>query len=53
MSFGGSKLKPSDLFNSLKVIEEETSNVDKSLSVGQKFFDRFKHRLTEENPFNA
>jgi hypothetical protein len=53
MSFGGSKLKPSDLFSSLKVIEDENKAVDNSTTVGQKFFERFKHKLTEEIPFNA
>jgi hypothetical protein len=52
MSFGGSKLKPSDLFSSLKIIEEEAKATDASLSVGQKFFNRFKNRFTEESPFN-
>jgi hypothetical protein len=52
MSLGGSKLKPEDLFNSLKIIQEESSSTDRSSSVGQKFFERFKHRFTEEDPFN-
>jgi hypothetical protein len=52
MSFGGSKLKPSDLFSSLRVMEEESKDVDNSVSVGQKFFNRFKHRFTEESPFD-
>jgi len=51
MSLGGSKIRPEDLFSSLRVIQQETSK-DESSSVGQKFFERFKHRFTEEDPFN-
>jgi hypothetical protein len=51
MSLGGSKLKPEDLFSSLRVLQEEVS-VTSNTSVGQKFFERFKNRFTEENPFD-
>jgi len=46
MSMGGGKLKPEDLFGSLKVIKEQS--VDEPKSVAQKFFDRFSERMTEK-----
>jgi hypothetical protein len=54
MSMSGSKIKPEDLFESLKVLKEETSrDIDNSNKIGQKFFTRFKDRMTEEIPFYA
>ncbi len=50
-AFGGSKLKPEDLFSSLRVIQEEATNSD--ISVGEKFFKAFKSRMTEELPFDV
>lgn len=46
MSFGGSKLKPEDLFTSLKVLQEDIQNSNNS-TVSQKFFERFKNKFTE------
>jgi len=52
MSFGGSdKLKPSDLFHSLKVIQDSNSESTGS-SVSSRFYERFKRKFTEEDPFN-
>jgi hypothetical protein len=53
MSFGGSKLKPEDLFSSLKTIQEDISASKNNSSVSQKFFDRFKHRFTEGELFDG
>jgi hypothetical protein len=50
MSFGGSKTKPEDLFTSLKIIKQEFST--DNTSVSEKFFNKFKHRFTERNPFD-
>jgi hypothetical protein len=52
MSMGGSKLKPEDLFESLRIIKQETSELSNS-SVGEKFINKFKGRLTEKAWINA
>lgn len=51
MSMAGSKIKPEDLFESLRIIKEE-SRSDSSKTVSQKFFERFKGRMTEVIPFD-
>lgn len=53
MSFGGGKLKPEDLFSSLKILKEEQISENNSTTVGQKFFNRFKSRFTEEVIFDG
>jgi hypothetical protein len=52
MSMGGGKVKPEDLFESLKTIKEESSKAQDK-NVGEKFLDRFKGRLTEKAWINA
>jgi hypothetical protein len=47
MSFGGGKLRPEDLFQSLAVIRKENSKPEKS--VAEKFFDRFSSSFTEKD----
>jgi hypothetical protein len=52
MSFGSGKIKPEDLFVSLRVMQQESENsINKSVS--EKFFNRFKHRFTEEVTFDG
>ena len=52
MSMGGGKLRPEDLFESLRVIKEESqASKEASSSVAEKFFERFSTRFTEENPY--
>ena len=50
MSMGGGKLKPEDLFDSLRVMRRE-SNSSASDSVASKFVDRFKNKFTEKAGF--
>lgn len=52
-SFSGSNLKPEDLFDSLRVIKKEVTKTSNTTSIGQKFFDRFSNRMTEEITFNV
>lgn len=52
MSMGSGKVKPEDLFESLRVIKEESSNTA-TKHVGEKFMERFKERLTEKAWVNA
>lgn len=53
-SLGGGKLKPEDLFESLRVLKSE-SQISEEQGVGnniaKKFFERFGDRLSEGNPF--
>jgi hypothetical protein len=44
---GGGKLKPEDLFNSLKIIKEQSTKEPKS--VAQTFFERFNSKMTEKS----
>ena len=50
MSFGGSNLKPEKLFHSLKVIKQESEPPAQNFA--QQFISMFKHRMTEELPFD-
>jgi hypothetical protein len=52
MSFGGGKLKPEDLFSSLKTIREDTLSKENHSNIGQKFFDRFKNRFSEKGLYD-
>lgn len=54
-SMGGGKLKPEDLFDSLRVLKTESSarkEDTQAANFAAKFFDKFSARFTEENPFN-
>ena len=51
MSMGSGKLKPEDLFDSLRVIKQETSQSNTG-SFAEKFFERFKGRMTEKVEFS-
>jgi hypothetical protein len=50
MSMGGGKIKPEDLFDSLRVIRKESSDSSSS-TVSAKFVERFKSRFTEKAVF--
>ncbi len=50
MSFGGGKIRPEDLFSSLKTLKEETR--DSSSTVSEKFFERFKQKFTERELYD-
>lgn len=53
MSMAGSKVKPEDLFHSLKIIKQESQRTDtENKTLGEQFFERFSSRMTEGNPFN-
>lgn len=43
-SMGGGKVKPEDLFDSLKIIKEQNTS---KASVGEKFFEKFSNKMTE------
>jgi hypothetical protein len=47
MSMGSGKIKPEDLFESLRIIKEE-SNSSSDKNFGQKFIERFKGNFTEQ-----
>ena len=52
MSMAGDKVKPEDLFDSLRVIKQQIAkHNEKTSTVSQKFMDRFKHLLTEKVEF--
>lgn len=54
MSFGGGKVKPEDLFDSLRVLKEESRVQEENTAASnfaQKFFDRFSKRFTQGDPF--
>ena len=51
-SFGGGKLKPEDMFPSLRVIRKESEKSNTGSNVGQKFYERFKNKLVgAKDPF--
>lgn len=54
MSMGGGKIKPEELFDSLRVLREE-ANTKKEVSAGpnfaQKFFDKFGAKFSEKGVF--
>jgi hypothetical protein len=47
MSFGG-KVKPEELFESLKILRKDISDSAPSKSIAEKLFDRFSSRFTEK-----
>jgi hypothetical protein len=47
MSMGGGKLKPEDLFASLKQLKMK--RIQEEGSVSLKFFERFSNQMTESN----
>jgi hypothetical protein len=54
MSFGGGKVRPEDLFDSLRVLKEESKVQEEThaaANFAQKFFDRFSKQFTEKDPF--
>ena len=51
-SMGGGKLKPEDLFDSLRVIKKETTIQEDQAPFAAKFFDRFKNRMSEQEVIN-
>jgi len=48
MSFGGGKIKPEDLFESLKILKQESLNSTTQKTFAEKLFDRFSNRFTEQ-----
>lgn len=53
MSLGGGKVRPEDLFDSLRAIREENKPRETSASeFATKFFKKFKSRFTEKDPFD-
>jgi hypothetical protein len=48
MSLGGGKLKPEDLFDSLRIIKKESSNSSSEKNFAEKLFDRFSSRFSEQ-----
>ncbi len=53
MSLGGSKLKPEDLFESLRVIKKEVNNTSTPKNFAEKLFERFSNRFTEQEVTNS
>lgn len=54
MSMGGSdKIKPEDLFQSLKQLKKGAEEKDTSTTVAKKFMDRFGDKLTQKGFGNA
>jgi len=54
-SMGGGKLKPEDLFESLRTLKEQAKLSEENEAASkfaQKFFDRFSNRLTERDKLN-
>lgn len=52
MSMAGDKVKPEDLFDSLRVIKDQMNKVNsETASVSSRFVDRFKHLFTEKVDF--
>ncbi len=52
MSFGG-KVKPEDLFESLKVLRKDISTNSSTKNIAEKLFDRFASRFTEKEITNT
>jgi len=53
-SLGGGKLKPEDLFESLRVIKDEAKKSEEQgvgNKVAQKFLEKFGNKLSEKVPF--
>ena len=53
-SIGGGKIKPEELFESLRVIKEQATireESDAGNAFARKFMERFGKRLSEGNPF--
>lgn len=53
-SFGAGKIKPEDMFESLRVIKRETQKVEEAeagSNFARKFLDKFGAKLSEGNPF--
>jgi len=46
MSMGSGKIKPEDLFNSLKIIKEQS--VEEPKSFAESFFDKFSDKMSEQ-----
>lgn len=52
MSMAGSKVKPEDLFDSLRVIRDQYNKQQEKINtVSNRFVDRFKHLFTEKVDF--
>jgi hypothetical protein len=48
MSMGGGKLKPEDLFESLKTLRQEAHSSISQKNFAEKLFDRFSNRFSEK-----